>query len=140
MKKIKLGTWWWKKVEIDWFKFASKEEAEVYEWLRDWILYEKTWIEELKKVKLLDARPKPFKLFDSFLAWKIKVLPRRYTADFLIKDKNKDDIILEYKSLYTSKKPDYCLRRSIFLFFYKWIKFAELIKIKKWVYLYHKYY
>ena len=128
-------------IEFDWIKWASKEELEVYKWLKTWAAEKMTWIDELKWCKLIDPRPKAYPLFDKFMAWAQRVLWRRYTADFTIKLKDWTEILLEYKSKFTEKKPDYRLRRSIFLFFYKdKINFAELIKQRKWVYIYKKYY
>lgn len=136
----KIGSWWWKKTTIDWIKFASKEEAECYSMLKSGNIDKVTWIAELKWTTLLDARPKAYPLFDKFTAWVYRVLWRRYTADFLIQT-NDWEVLLEYKSKYTEGKPDYRLRRSLFLFFYKdKVKFAELIKLKKWDYEYRKYY
>jgi hypothetical protein len=141
IRRKKLWSWGWKKITIDWIKFASKEEAECYTHLRDWTLYKETQIEDLKGVTLLEARPKAYNLFNSFVAWKYKVLARRYTADFVIQLSTKEIILLEYKSAFTESKSDYRLRRSLFLFFYRdTIKFAELIKIKKWNYIFKKYY
>jgi len=128
-------------IEFDWIKWASKEELEVYKWLKTWAAEKMTWIDELKWCRLIDARPKAYPLFDKFMAWAQRVLWRRYTADFIIKLKDWTEVLLEYKSKFTEGKPDYRLRRSIFLFFYRdKINFAELIKQRKWIYIYKKYY
>lgn len=130
-----------KKYELDGNKFQSKEEMEVYQWLKDWVLHEVTWIKEFKGAKLLDARPKAFRLFDKFTAGKEKVLARRYTSDFIVSLADWTEIVLEYKSKFTEQKSDYRLRRSLFLFFYRdKVNFTELIKIKKWDYILKKYY
>jgi hypothetical protein len=141
MKRKNLWTWGWKRIIIDWIKFASKEEAECYWFLKNNTLWQVTKIKELENIKLLEARPKSYNLFNRFIAWKIKVLARRYTADFIIQLSSKEIILLEYKSKFTEAKSDYRLRRSIFLFFYRdKVNFAELIKIKKWVFEFKKYY
>lgn len=136
----------WKKkapirTEYDWIKWASKEEMEVYQWIKDGSIFQMTWIEELDWAVMIDPRPKAFRLFDKFVAWKEKVMARRYTSDYIIKLKDWTEVVLEYKSKFTESKPDYRLRRSIFLFFYNdKVKFAELIKIKKWDYVFKRYY
>lgn len=131
----------WKTKEVDWIKFDSSEEKEIYEWIRDWVIAEKTWVEELKDCILLDARPPSIEYIPKFKAWWISVRKRQYTSDFLIKLKGWEEILLEYKSAWTEKDSVYRLKRGVFLFFYKdKIKFAELIKIRKWVYEFRKYY
>lgn len=140
-RRKKIWSWGWKKTSIDWIKFASKEEAECYILLRDKTIDKVTWIKELKWTTLINPRPKGFPLFDKFTAGIYKVLGRKYTADFIINIPWDWEVVLEYKSKYTEAKPDYRLRRSLFLYFYKnKVKFAELIKIKKWDYELRKYY
>lgn len=127
--------------EYDWIKWASAEELEVYKWLKNGEAAKMTGIKELKWAKLIDARPKAFPLFGKFMAWEQRVLWRRYTSDFIVKLSNGKEIVLEYKSKFTEGKPDYRLRRSIFLFFYRdKLNFAELIKIRKWDYIFKEYY
>ena len=128
-------------VEIDWVKFDSKEEAEAYKLLKSWKIDIETWVSELKWVKLLDYNPVSVELYPKFSRWVFNIRARKYTPDFLIKKKDWTEVMLEYKSSFTEKKPDYRLRRAILLFLH-WekINFAELIKIKKWVYEYREYF
>ena len=130
-----------KKPEIDWIKFDSWEEAEIYQYLKSWKLASFTWIDALRWVKLITARPEPVELYAKFERWLFKIRARKYTPDFLIKKKNWVEVMLEYKSSWSEKKPDYRLRKVIFLLLHwKNINFAELIKIKKWVYEYREYF
>lgn len=125
---------------VDWIKFDSWEEVEVYQALRDGYLYDLTGIKELEKSKLLNPRPEWFVLYPSFKAWCVSVRQRRYTHDFDIKIW-KDEIVLEVKSKWSEWKSDYRLRRAIFLYlFHGKVKFAELIKMKKWEWVFRKYY
>jgi len=127
-----------KKPIIDWIQFDSWEEAEIYQHLKNWTLPQFTWIYELKWYKLIDARPEWITLFDWFKAWEYTQRARKYKRDFTLK-KWKDIIHLEYKSKWSEAKPDYRLRR--FLVLLNWtLNFAELIKVKKWVYKFKKYY
>jgi hypothetical protein len=59
------------------------------------------------------------------------VRKREYTYDFDIV-LNKEKIALEVKSSWSEQKPDYRLRRFLFLFLKREdYNFAELIKVKK---------
>lgn len=127
-----------KKPTIDWIKFDSWEESEVYVALRDWTLWDLTWIKELNKVKLIDARPKGITLYDKFYAGEYLQRARKYTRDFDIK-LWRQLIHLEYKSKWSQSKPDYRLRRFLVLLSWK-LNFAELIKVKKDVYEFKKYF
>ncbi len=125
---------------IDGIKFDSGEEVEVYSALKDGWMYDLTWIKELDKAKLVDARPESFILYPSFKAWDNTIRTRKYTHDFNIIIW-KDKIALEVKSKWSEAKPDYRLRRAIFLYlFHDKVKFAELITMKKWEWVYRKYF
>ena len=125
---------------VDWIQFDSNEEVEVYVALKEKKLHILTWIEELKKFKLVNARPNATLLCEGFKAWDKVIRKRVYTHDFDILNW-KEEIMLEVKSKWTEAKPDYRLRRFLFLFFnYNTKKFAELIKVKKWVWKYIKYF
>lgn len=128
-----------KKPIIDWIQFDSGEEWEIYSFLKGWKLWTLTWIKELNKYKLLDARPKGIELFPSFKAWEYSQRARKYTWDFTCLDENKEEIHLEYKSKWSEAKPDYRLRRYLVLLSKK-LKLVELIKIKKWNYEIRKYF
>lgn len=142
MRKLIRKKWIARKfVTIDWIKFDSKEEAEVYEMLKSWKIDKITGIEELKWTKLIDSRPAPVELYPKFTRGKFNIRARRYTPDFLIKKKDWTEVMLEYKSSFTEKKSDYRLRRVLLLFLHgEKINFAELIKIKKWLYEYREYF
>lgn len=130
-----------KKPEIDWIKFDSWEEADIYKLIKNNKLGKATGIEELKNIKLLSASPPSIPLYSSFKRWLFTIRARRYTGDFLIKKKDWTEVLLEYKSSWSEKKPDYRLRKAIFLFLH-WeeYNFAELIKIRKWIYEYREYF
>jgi len=127
-----------KKPIIDWIQFDSWEEWEIYQHLKNWTIVKATGIEGLKWYKLIDARPKWITLFKWFKAGGHTQRARSYKRDFTLK--KWDDIMhLEYKSKWSEGKPDYRLRR--FLVLLNWtLNFAELTKIKKWVYKFKKYY
>lgn len=128
---------WFKRANkkiIDWIKFDSPEEIEVYKALLNWNCPELVW------AKLIRAKPEPFLLYKWFKAWPITIRKRVYTHDFDIEFEWKK-VALEVKSKWTESKPDYRLRRAIFLFLYSTkVNFAELIKIRKWVWELRKYY
>lgn len=124
---------------IDWIKFDSWEEAEAYRYLKIWKLWTLTWINELNKYKLIDARPKGITLFNWFKAWEFTQRARTYKWDFTCIDDKWDEVHLEYKSKWSEAKPDYRLRRFLILLSGK-LKFVELVKMKKWVYILRKYY
>lgn len=128
-----------KKPKIDWIIFDSWEEAEVYQYLKKWKLWDFTWIKELNKFQLINSRPDPIILYPSFKAWEYLQRARKYTWDFTCLDWKWNLIHLEYKSSWSEKKPDYRLRRFLVLLSWK-LRFAELIKIKKWVYEFKKYF
>ncbi len=128
------------KIIIDWIRFDSKEEAIFYNAIINNKLDELTGIEELKWAKLISADPSPFSLFETFKAGDKTVRGRRYTHDFDIL-LGGVKISLELKSTWTEKKPDYRLRRAIFLNLYnKKINFMELIYIRKGIWNLIKYY
>lgn len=124
---------------IDWIQFDSGEEAECYVALRDWKLWTLTWIKELNKWKLLDAQPKSIELYPSFKAWSFLQRARKYTRDFTCLDENGIEVHLEYKSVWSEKKPDYRLRRFLVLLSWK-LRFVELVKIRKWIYELKRYF
>jgi hypothetical protein len=120
--------------------FDSPEEVDIYKSIKWGELHKLTWIDELKKIKLIETRPTEINLYKTFKRWNITIRGRKYTPDFIVKLWWKN-VILEVKSAWTWNKPDYRLRRAVFLYLY-WedYNFAELIKIKKWVYKLIKYY
>lgn len=130
-----------KKPEIDWIKFDSWEEWDVYKSLRDGKIYKDTWIEELKWAKLISAKPPSIELYPKFTRGLFNIRARKYTSDFVLIKSDGTEVLLEYKSSWSEKKPDYRLRKVIFLLLH-WERynFAELIKIKKWVYEYREYF
>ena len=131
----------WISWNSDWIKFDSKEELKIYEWIRDWTIANKSWVEELRDCMLLDARPPWIEYIEKFKAGNIAVRNRVYTTDFKVRLSNWDEILLEYKSKWTEKDPVYRLRRAVFLFFCKdKYKFAELIWWKLGNYKFRKYY
>lgn len=128
-----------KKPNIDGIQFDSWEEWEVYCHLRDGTLWTLTWIKELNKYKLIDASPAWITLFEWFKAWPFTQRARKYKWDFTCKDNNNKIIHLEYKSKWSESKPDYRLRRFLVLLSKK-LKFVELIKQKKGVYVLRRYF
>lgn len=125
---------------LDWIRFDSPEEKEVYLNIKNNTLHILTWIKELENIKMINPIPSSFLLYASFKAWEKLIRKRVYTHDFDIEIDWKP-ITLEIKSKFTESHPDYRLRRAIFLFLYhKKVNFAELIKIKKWVWKFIKYY
>lgn len=125
---------------VDWIQFDSPEEVEVYLALKEWKLDKLTDIAELKSARLLNARVEPIILCSWFKAWSKVVRKREYTYDFDIV-LNKEKIALEVKSSWSEQKPDYRLRRFLFLFLKREdYNFAELIKVKKWVWKFIKYF
>ena len=135
MRKRKIN-----KPKIDWNKFDSGLEWEIYKALRDWRLWEVTWIEELSNAKLTSVEVKPYIVINKFQAGIYKFRDIIYTPDFIVEIDWKE-VILEVKSKWSWSKPDYRLRVKLFLSQYnKVVNFAELINIKKWVYEFKKYY
>lgn len=128
-----------KKPIVDWIQFDSWEEAEVYKALKKWELWNITWIKEINKYKLLDARPKWITLFEWFKAWEFTQRARKYKWDFTCIDENWIEIHLEYKSIWSERKPDYRLRRFLVLISKK-LNFVELVKIRKWQYEIRRYF
>lgn len=128
------------RIKLDWVIFDSPEEVEIYKAIKDWVLDKLTWHKEFKGIKLIEVHPEPIILYPSFKRWWETIRWRKYTPDFVIKLWKKI-IHLEVKSLWTSKKPDYRLRKAIFLYLH-WneLNFAELIKVKKWNFILNKYY
>lgn len=125
---------------VDWIQFDSLEEVEVYSALKNGTLDKLSNIKELKWAKLINARPSSITLCDGFKAWWKTIKKRVYTHDFDIKIWKKN-ILLEVKSKWSEAKPDYRLRRFLFLFlFHKKYNFAELIKERKWVWKYIEYF
>ena len=134
---------WFKRANkkiVNWIKFDSPEEIQVYEALIKEELHLLTGIKDLEFAKLISAEPSSFLLYEGFKAWEQTIRKRIYTHDFDIIIGNKL-IALEVKSSWTHSMPDYRLRRAIFLNkYYKTINFMELIKIRKWVWEIIKYY
>lgn len=128
-----------KKPIIDGIQFDSWEEADIYKYLKDWTLWRLTWIKELSKYKLIDARPKWITLFEWFKAWEFTQRARKYKWDFTCLDDKWKEVHLEYKSIWSEKKPDYRLRRFLVLLSWK-LNFTELIKVRKWEYVLKRYF
>ena len=124
---------------IDWIKFDSWEESDVYLHLKNGTLWTFTWILELNKYKLLDARPKWIQLYEKFKAWIYPQRARIYKWDFTCLDDKWHEVALEYKSKWSEWKPDYRLRRFLVLLSWK-LNFVELVKIKKWNYVLKRYF
>lgn len=128
-----------KKPIIDWIQFDSWEEAEIYKYLKEWTLWDFTWIKCLNNYKLINARPEGITLFDKFKAWEYTQRARKYKWDFTCLDDNGKEIHLEYKSKWSESKPDYRLRRFLVLLSKK-LSFIELVKMKKWQYELRRYF
>lgn len=129
-----------RKPKIDWNKFDSWLEWDIYKALRDWKLWNLTWISDLSNAKLIDIKLEPYIVINKFQAGEYKFRDIIYTPDFII-DIDWKQVILEVKSKWTASRPDYRLRMKLFLSQYKdKINYATLINIKKWVYEFKKYY
>lgn len=134
---------WFKRANkkvVDGIKFDSPEEIEVYEAIKNNTLHILTWINNLKDIKLLDARPNSITLLEGKKLGSYSIRKRVYTHDFTI-FLNGVQVLLEVKSKWSEAMPDYRLRRAFFLLLH-WTtyNFAELIKVKKSEWLLRKYY
>ena len=126
---------------IDWYKFDSWLEWEMYKQLTTWDIWEYTGIEQLKWAVLVKYPTDSFVVLKWFKAGLSTFKNMVYTADFIIRKTDGTEVLLEVKSKWSWSKPDYRLRMKLFLSKYKDnINFAELINIKKWVYEYEEYF
>ena len=133
--------WRIKKPIIDWIKFDSWLEGDIYSSFMRWDIWNYTWVKELEWAKLISTETDKYTVVPWFKAWKKTFRNMIYTPDFIIKKKDWTIVILEVKSKWSAIKPDYRLRVKLFLSQYKdKLNFAELTNIKKWVYEYIEYF
>lgn len=137
--------------EYNGIKFDSAEECFLYEHFLEGNVHILKWLEHIRDVKVLDARPKSNVIIDWFRdrSWK-KHQNRVYTADFIIecrlcevtpswdiirKPKEKTTILVECKNPSNVLDGEYTLRRTSFLKrYHEDIDFAEIIvrrRVKK---------
>lgn len=117
-----------KKPVIDWIKFDSALEGDIYLAFKNKDIHKLPWCEELKWFKITNPRADKYIIFPSFKCWDKSFRALEYTPDFIIK-KWKEEYILEIKSAWSYKKSDFKLRMKLFLYkFWKKLKYMILIK------------
>lgn len=108
------------KVRIHGNAFDSKKEAKRY---RELLL-----LEEAGDIYAIQLHPR-FLIIDGFTTrWGEKIRPAYYTADFQYIDTNRGHgaVVEDVKSPPTRKKPDYILRKKLFMTRYPSIHFKEV--------------
>lgn len=128
-----------KKPKIDWIQFDSWLEWEIYNHFKKWTIWD--IVPELDWYKIISTSPPSFEILPGFTAWEKKFRALIYTPDFIIKKWRWPEIILEVKSAWSARKPDYRLRIKFFLYkYFNNIKFMELNQVSKKKYILTKYF
>ena len=135
MRKLRI-----KRPIYKWIQLDSQLEYDIFKAFDDKTIHTLPWLEELKWYKIIESKLNPYIILPAFSLWTKKFRALEYTPDFIIK-KWKEEIVLEVKSSWSWKKPDYKLRMKMFLHkYWKEVKFAELVKYNNKKYIYTKYF